>query len=127
MTIQQINPIFRSFDETKAKEFYVDYLGFKVTFEHRFDPDAPLYLGLQLPPDDGKEALFELHLSEHHGDACPGSTIRIQIDNIDALHETLASKKYKYARPSIEQQPWGFREVKVTDPFGNKIIFCQPS
>lgn len=39
-------PILRMFDETKAREFYLDFLGFSVEFEHRFEADLPLYLGM---------------------------------------------------------------------------------
>ena len=39
-------PIIRSFDEAKAKEFYIDFLGFRVDWEHRFDENAPLYMQL---------------------------------------------------------------------------------
>ena len=35
-------PILRSFDEAKAKAFYVQLLGFKLDWEHRFEPDFPL-------------------------------------------------------------------------------------
>jgi len=31
-----ITPVLRIFDEPKAKEFYVDFLGFTKVFEHRF-------------------------------------------------------------------------------------------
>jgi hypothetical protein len=37
-------PILRSYDEGKAREFYVDWLGFTVDWEHRFEPWAPLYM-----------------------------------------------------------------------------------
>ena len=120
MAVKQMIPIFRSFDEAKAKEFYLDYLGFKVTFEHRFDEDSPLYFGVTM--GNG----IELHLSEHHGDSTPGSTLRLEVQDIVAFHSELTTKKYKNARPGIQQQPWGFREVTITDPFGNKLIFCQP-
>lgn len=39
-------PIFRIFDEAKAREFYIDYLGFTIDFEHRFEDDSPLYMGV---------------------------------------------------------------------------------
>ena len=42
-TFQAI-PIFRIFDEAKAKEFYVGFLGFRVDREARFDETAPLYM-----------------------------------------------------------------------------------
>lgn len=34
-------PILRSFDEAATRAFYIDFLGFMVEFEHRFEPDAP--------------------------------------------------------------------------------------
>ena len=38
MTFGKATPILRIFDEAKAKEFYVAFLGFKVDWEHRFEP-----------------------------------------------------------------------------------------
>ncbi len=44
MNFSRTTPILRSFDEAKAKEFYVAFLGFKVDWEHRFEPGLPLYM-----------------------------------------------------------------------------------
>ena len=63
-------PILRSFDERRTKGFYVDFLGFEIEFEHRFEPGTPLYLGLR---KDG----CRLHLSEHYGDGSPGAHVRV--------------------------------------------------
>jgi catechol 2,3-dioxygenase-like lactoylglutathione lyase family enzyme len=109
-------PILRIFDEAKARQFYVDFLGFQVDWEHRFAPDLPLYLQVSR---DG----CVLHLSEHHGDCSPGSAMRIQAGDLDALHAELASRHYKYARPGIEKTPWGTRDMSVKDPFGNRLTF----
>lgn len=46
VTFDKAIPILRIFDETKAREFYIDFLGFSVEFEHRFEADLPLYLGI---------------------------------------------------------------------------------
>ncbi len=46
MKFAPLIPIFRSFDEAKAREFYIDFLGFSVEFEYRFEPNTPLFLGL---------------------------------------------------------------------------------
>lgn len=119
MTMGPIIPILRSFDEAKAREFYCDYLGFEVDFEHRFAADLPLYMQVSR---DGAA----LHLSEHHGDATPGSAVRIHVDNVTALHRELTAKTYRFARPSLETQSWGFRELAVTDPFGNRLVFAEP-
>jgi len=37
-------PIIRIFDEAKAREFYLEFLGCSVDWQHRFEPDAPLYM-----------------------------------------------------------------------------------
>ena len=34
---QRAVPVFRIFSLEKAREFYLDFLGFKVDWEHRFD------------------------------------------------------------------------------------------
>ncbi len=44
MRLGKTTPILRIFDDAKAREFYVDFLGFKVDWEHRFDPRTPIYL-----------------------------------------------------------------------------------
>lgn len=112
-------PILRSFSETKAREFYVDFLGFKVDWEHRFDNTAPLYMQL-------RRAELLLHLSEHHGDATPGAALLIPVDDIAALHTELLAKDYSHARPGVRDEDWGLI-MEVADPFGNKLRFWQKS
>ena len=116
MTLSKTTPILRIFDEAKAREFYVDFLGFAVDWQHRFDDGAPLYLQVS-------RAGCLLHLSEHHGDCCPGAAARIQVDDLDALAAELQAKSYRYCRPAIEAMPWGSRELSVQDPFGNRLTF----
>ncbi len=57
MSFAKTTPILRIFDEAKAKDFYVAFLGFK------------------------------------------------------------------YARPGIQETPWGSREMAIHDPFGNRLVF----
>ncbi len=117
VSFEQAIPIFRIFDVAKAREFYCDFLGFTVIGEHRFDPGLPLYMFL-------KRSGFELHLSEHHGDASPGSTAFVWISGVQAYHAELTAKNYGYGRPGIDQLPWG-DQIQVYDPFGNRIRFCE--
>ena len=117
VTFDKPIPILRMFDEAKAREFYLDFLGFSVEFEHRFEADLPLYLGIS------RNGL-QLHLSEHHGDASPGSTVFVPMNNIERLRDELLAKRYGYGRPEIVQQGWG-QVLEVYDPFGNRIRFCQ--
>jgi catechol 2,3-dioxygenase-like lactoylglutathione lyase family enzyme len=119
MQLLAATPILRSFDEAKARAFYVGFLGFAVDWEHRFEPGLPLYLQLS-------RGAVKLHLSEHHGDCTPGSAVRIAVDDVAALHAELAAKDYGFARPGLEEVPWGGRELSVKDPFGNRLTFFQP-
>jgi catechol 2,3-dioxygenase-like lactoylglutathione lyase family enzyme len=41
--LRQAIPILRIFSVDKAKEFYLDFLGFKLDWEHRFGDNFPLY------------------------------------------------------------------------------------
>ena len=109
-------PILRSFDESRAKEFYIGFLGFKVDWEHRFDNTLPLYM--QVSRSD-----CILHLSEHFGDAAPGTSLRIEIEDAAAYQQQLLAQQYRNARPGLEETPWGSKEVRLTDPFGNRLIF----
>ncbi len=110
-------PILRIFDEALAYEFYRDFLGFRVQWEHRFADDLPLYA--EVVRDD-----VRVHLSGHFGDGTPGSAVIIEVDDVRALHDELSAKRYKHARPGVETQPWGL-DLTVSDPFGNRITFLQ--
>jgi methyltransferase (TIGR00027 family) len=106
-------------DEAKAREFYVEFLGFSIDWEHRFDDNAPLYLQIS-------RGGCTLHLSEHYGDAVPGSALRIDTEDVDALNRELLGKNYKYAKPGVQETPWQTREMTLKDPFGNRLVFSQP-
>ncbi|MBN9041578.1 MAG: bleomycin resistance family protein [Rhizobiales bacterium 62-47] len=111
-------PILRMFDTSKAREFYLDFLGFKVDFEHRFEPDLPLYMGISL-------GAVVLHLSEHHGDCAPGARVIIETAGLAVYQAGLLAKRYGYARPGLERQPWGATTMTVTDPFHNWLVFTE--
>ena len=116
MKLGPVIPVLRMFDVGKAREFYLGFLGFAVDWEHRFEDGMPLYMQIS-------RTGCALHLSEHHGDACPGAAVRIAIDDIDALHAELLARHCGYGRPGVETMPWGLRELKAHDPFGNRLIF----
>ena len=110
-------PVLRMFSVAKAREFYLDWLGFSVAFEHSFEPELPLYMAI-------RRGDLELHLSEHHGDGSPGANVRIETAGLDALRDELIAKRYGYGRPGIDTMPWG-REMRVHDPFGNRLTFFE--
>ena len=116
MSLGTITPILRCFDESKTREFFLDFLGFKVDWEHRFEDGLPLYLQVS---KDG----CVLHLSEHYGDCSPGAAIRIATSDVDAYQHELIAKQYKHARPGVEEMPWGGRQMSIKDPSGNRLVF----
>ena len=116
MRALQTIPILRIFDEAKAREFYVGFLGFQVDFEHRFEPGLPLYMQVS-------RGGCALHLSEHHGDATPGSTVFVRMTGLEQFHQEITRKNYRYLRPGVEVAPWKARVMEVTDPFGNRLRF----
>lgn len=67
-----------------------------------------------------------LHLSEHHGDACPGSTVTVQTTGLEAFHREITAKGYGFMRPGIEVAPWKAWVMEVIDPFGNRLRFNEP-
>jgi catechol 2,3-dioxygenase-like lactoylglutathione lyase family enzyme len=116
MSLGTITPILRSFDNTSTRAFYLDFLGFKVDWEHRFEDGLPLYLQVSR---DG----CVLHLSEHFGDCSPGAAIRIASSDVDAFQAELIARQYQHARPGVEEMPWGGREMSIRDPSGNRLTF----
>ncbi len=109
-------PVLRIFDENAARAFYLDYLGFKLHWEHRFEPGMPAYM--QVSRGD-----CLLHLSGHHGDGAPGAKLRIPCQDVGELLAELRGKPYAALRPEIENPPWGGEELTLADPFSNRLTF----
>jgi hypothetical protein len=80
-------PLLRIFDVGKAKEFYVDFLGFVVDWEQEFDENSPAYLQVS------REDLI-LHLTEHHGDCCPASAVFVWMTGIEEFHREISGPSY---------------------------------
>ena len=115
-----VKPILRIFDRDKALEFYTNWLGFTIDWEHK-EGNSPVYLQISLND-------ITLHLSEHHGDCSPGA--RVFIDNFSDLklyHSTLIEKNYKYNRPALHIPFYDEKALEMTaiDPFGNRLTFVE--
>lgn len=100
----QVVPILRVADVETAVEWY-RRLGFVPSFEHRFEPHFPAYVGIRR--DDA-----QLHLSEHAGDATPGSLVYIWVDDVDHIAAGFGVE--------VSTAPWA-REAELTDPDGNRL------
>lgn len=101
---EELIPIFHVKDGYETAKWYAR-LGFEVESEHRFAPELPLYLFL-------KRGNIRLHLSEHKGDARPGTLVYFWVNDLDSIAAEFSA--------DIIQQPWA-REVKINDPDGNRL------
>ena len=110
-------PILRSFDAALMQAFYIDYLGFEITFSHRFAPKLPLYV--EVRRDD-----CVIHLSEHNGDTSPGGALRIPMEDVSAFCAALIENDNANVTPTVKSQPFGWDDMTLADPFGNKLTFC---
>lgn len=115
----QTIPIVRIFDEQKARDFYLGFLGMTLDWEHRFEPGYPLYMQVS-------KGSLVLHLSEHSGDCSPGSKLFVNVSDARALLAELQTRPYAYCRPLLELAAWGDYGFQVVDPFSNRIWFNQP-
>ena len=112
-------PILRFFEESRAKAFYCDFLGFALEWEHRFGENFPLYCQV-------RRGECVLHLSGHSGDATPGSGLRIEMENVRDYVASLRAKDDVFCKPGEpEAMPWGNVELTLTDPFGNRITLFE--
>lgn len=115
----QTIPMLRIFDKSKAIEFYVNWLGFNIDWEHTFsDGTPPVYMQIS-------KAGIVIHLTEHHGDCTPGGKVYIECKGLRAYHKNLIDKKYAYNAPGLEIAPWKSLCMEVVDPFGNKLLFSE--
>jgi hypothetical protein len=55
---------------------------------------------------------IHLHLSEHKGDARPNTLVYFYVHDVDTIAAEFGVQ--------VEQQPWA-REIKLTDPDGNRL------
>jgi catechol 2,3-dioxygenase-like lactoylglutathione lyase family enzyme len=109
-------PILRCSDLDRSLAFYTGVLGATLSFRNGN------YAGVRWRSDD-------LRLSSNSGDGAYGSAVYFPVDDVDAVFAGLKSRGWTprsdrgplYAGPT--DQTWGWRELGVLDPDGNKLCF----
>ena len=107
---EEVIPILRIGNADRAVAWY-GRLGFTKEWEHRFEPGMPAFVSIAR----GRARLF---LSEHAGDARPGTLVYLVVGDIDAV---LA----EFGRPAGEP-PYGC-EAELRDPDGNRLRISTPT
>ena len=111
-------PVLRMYDETRARHFYLDYLGFKVDWESRFSPTAPLYMQVHL-------GASILHLNGHATQDTPQSEVRIPVHGLEEFCEYLNNRKLDFPEAVAVDPRYEGRntDLNLYDPFGNLLVF----
>jgi catechol 2,3-dioxygenase-like lactoylglutathione lyase family enzyme len=115
---QRVVPALRITDYQRSKSFYVERLGFRVEWEHRFEPHFPVFMAITR--DD-----MEIYLTEHSGDCQVGGLVHFVIEDVDAWHQEFQERGVRATEPP--NNDLGFRNMTITDPDGNQLRFMEPS
>lgn len=109
-------PIMPADDLAEAKRFYVDALGFEVSFEASTDNHRGL-LGVKR---GGIAITLDCPMDGHGRQAC----VSLEVDDADRYHAEWSGRVPGVSAPT--NQAWGARTFDLTDPFGNTIFVMGP-
>ncbi|MGX2992791.1 glyoxalase superfamily protein [Streptomyces sp. JNUCC 64] len=107
--VEEAIPVLRVRDAARAVRWYAR-LGFVQQWEHRFEPGLPAFVEVAR----GSVRLF---LSEHTGDARPGTLVYLRVADVDAVAGEFGV--------TAEEVPWA-REIELADPDGNRLRVGTP-
>ncbi|WP_436978481.1 glyoxalase superfamily protein [Streptomyces sp. enrichment culture] len=107
---EDVIPILRVEDAAAAVAWY-ERLGFAKQWEHRFEPGLPAFVEVAR----GGVRLF---LSEHEGDARPGTLVYLRARDVEAVASEFGVR--------AEEAPWA-REIELRDPDGNRLRIGTPT
>jgi catechol 2,3-dioxygenase-like lactoylglutathione lyase family enzyme len=113
---QRVMPTLRMTDYAKSKQFYVEGLGFQIDWEHRFQPDLPVFVQVSR---DG----LAFFLTEHRGDCPTGGLVHLYVPDVDAWFSEFQQKGIRIQEPPDEYLQ-GLRSMTILDPDGNKLHIC---
>ncbi|MGH0035687.1 MAG: bleomycin resistance protein [Myxococcota bacterium] len=113
--LEKCVPTLRVRDASAACRYFCERLGFEKDWEHRFEPELPLFVSVSR---DG----VSLHLSEHTGDGPREVRVYVYVQDPRALFDELQSRGARIvAEPEL--QSYGTLEFIVEDLDGNRMRF----
>jgi catechol 2,3-dioxygenase-like lactoylglutathione lyase family enzyme len=113
--MQRVFPTLRITDYERSKSFYVEGLGFHIDWEHRFEPDLPVFMQITR---DG----LSLFLSQHGGDCAVGGAAYLFVSNVDEWYRGFIQRGVHSENPP-QNTSYGVREICIVDPDGNRLRF----
>ena len=101
---------------TETKDFYINHLGFGVTFENEFylllhTPNKEAEISFLLPNHPSQQPFFQQPFEGK------GMYLTIEVDDVDKVYAEMKKKKIDI-KIDIRNEPWGDRHFAIQDPNG---------
>ena len=116
--LKQIHPVLPVKSVAKAVDYYVNKLGFKLSFTDTTSDNR--YAGVSR--DD-----IEIHLQWHDEKewelGLDRPMLRIYVENITKLFEEYKTKNVFHEHTSLKEMIWGTKEFAFYDLYGNGLTF----
>lgn len=107
--------MFHVDDMARGYGFYVEALGFEKEWEWRHEPGFPAAASVAKSP-------FRVFLTEHP-ESAPGALALFYLDSpgdVDRWADVVTGGGVAIDFGPVDQ-PWGLREMQITDPDSNKL------
>lgn len=109
-----VHPILGTRDIEGAIDFYVNRLGFTLTFRDGATPTN--YAAVN-------RDRIELHMQWQDEHEMGTIRLRLLVEDPDALYAEYEPKGIFHQRTRLADTPWGTREFAIYDPDGNALTF----
>ena len=120
VALVDVVPVVKVDDLDRSIAFYVDVLGFHVSFRWG---DPPFYAGLTT---DEPHPEVDTHIHLNRSADSPGAgELYVSVDDVDAYYDKVKAAGVEVA-VDIRDQPYGMRDFSVRDPAGNFITVGMP-
>lgn len=116
--LKQIHPVLPVKDVSKAVDFYVNQLGFKLAFTDT--TSAQGYAGVAR---DGIEIHLQWHDEIEWVNGLDRPMLRIYVENIEALFEAYKKQNIFHNNTALKETSWNTREFAFFDLYGNGLTF----
>ncbi|RYF24784.1 MAG: glyoxalase [Flavobacteriales bacterium] len=112
----KLNAGFITAKLNETKKFYVEVLGFGVSFENEFylllhTPKKESEISFLLPEHPSQQPLF------HTAFAGKGAYLTIEVEKVDSFYEEVKKLKIPI-KIELRDEPWGDRHFAIEDPNG---------
>ncbi|MDG5492395.1 glyoxalase superfamily protein [Psychroserpens sp. SPM9] len=116
--LQQIHPVLPVRNVSRAIHYYVDKLGFKLSFKDA--GNDPKYAGVQR---DAVEIHLQWHDENDWTNGMDSALLRIYVTEVDSLFNDYKTKDVFHNNTMLRDTAWRTREFGIYDCDSNGLIF----